>query len=264
MNFLSPRPSTDLSPEITRSSPKELFQRNDDDDQAMYNSEERRDIFEALRTPIVPDKEFLTRTLPVCELSSMLEIAQSKKGSTEAVSNVMTCAQCVMGKEENRKQNLLHKADKMVRRTLQKGYNRLDKELRECREILDNKTKEVVVLTQRLKTKEDAETVGTNGAQSPEIVEEIVKTAGDFMKCECYNIKVKGMVKLLKHQQTAYFTCNMCNENKWVGLSIEHLNIHQKNTHKVRVTKQKCDPCQLVFLDAMAKNVHKLKEHNHS
>ena len=64
------------------------------------------------------------------------------------------------------------------------------------------------------------------------------------------------MVKLLKHHQTAHFTCTMCPGEKWVGLSNEHLNIHQKHTHKVRVTKQKCEKCKLVFPDAMA------KEHN--
>ena len=117
-------------------------------------------------------------------------------------------------------------------------------------------------MTQRLKSRKEAEAVRSSEPESPEIVEEVVETAGDYKKCECCGIKVKGMVKLLKHQQNAHFTCTMCPEDwKWIGLSIEHLNIHQKNTHKVRVTKQKCDKCKLTFPDAMAKNVHNLKEH---
>ena len=80
MNFLSPRPSTEANPEIALSSPKELFQEiEDEDDQDLYNSEERRDIIEALKVPIVPDSDFLRRTLPAGDLSNLLEMAQSKK-----------------------------------------------------------------------------------------------------------------------------------------------------------------------------------------
>ena len=75
---------------------------------------------------------------------------QNQEPQTKAFTNVMTCAQCMMGKEENGKQNRLHKGDKMARRTPQKGYNRLEKELSN---MLNDKTNVVAVLTQRPKTK---------------------------------------------------------------------------------------------------------------
>ena len=98
--------------------------------------------------------------------------------------------------------------------------------------------------------------------QPAEIVEEPVKTAGDWQACDMCTCKFKGMTKLIAHQQTAHLTCNMCPKSiKWVGLSLEHLKIHHTNTHKIRTESQKCQPCKLKFPDAMAKNVHMLKHH---
>lgn len=47
------------------------------------------------------------------------------------------------------------------------------------------KTKEVVFLTQKLKTKQSAENLTTPGTESDQVVEEAVETAGDFKTCEC-------------------------------------------------------------------------------
>ena len=63
---------------------------------------------------------------------------------------------------------------------LQKGYNRLEKDLIKCRSMLSDKTKEVILLTQRLKSKEAAEEVRSGKLEEPEIVEEAVQTAGDY------------------------------------------------------------------------------------
>ena len=77
------------------------------------------------------------------------------------------------------------------------------------------------------------------------------------------SIKVKGMQKLIKHQQNDHLTCRMCPKSKqWVGLSLKHLKMHQNKTHGVKTTEQKCTPCKKKFPDAMAHNVHMLKEHN--
>ena len=272
VNFLSPQPVKNAAPINLTQLPKALFRASENeegeetDDQDLYNAGERHDMIEALKLPIVPGGDWLKKTLPSGDLQNLLKQVEINEKHQEpqekSSSNHMTCAQCMLGKEENRKQNQLHKADKQARRTLQKGYNRLEQELRECRDMLNDKINEAAVLTQRLKTKEDAEAIKESEPESPDVVEETVKTAGDYKSCECCGVKVKGMVKLLKHQQTEHFTCTMCPEEKWIGLSIDHLNIHQRNTHKVRVTKQKCGQCNLVFPDAMAKNVHRLKVHN--
>ena len=89
---------------------------------------------------------------------------------------------CMLGKEEIRKHALIHKADKQARRTLQKGYNRLEKKFNECRSMLYDKTNKVVVLTQRLKSREreDAEAFRSSESESPEVVKEVVETAGDY------------------------------------------------------------------------------------
>ena len=176
VNFLSPQPVRNASPVGLSTSPKELFTAGE----VLYNASERIELIEALKQPIVPGGNWLRSTLPSGDLDNMLKQADTatkvQEPHTKAYTNVMTCAQCMLGKEENRKQTLLHKADKMARRTLQKGYNRLEQELRECRAMLNVKTNEVVVLTERLKTKEAAEAVGTSEAESPEVVEETVKT----------------------------------------------------------------------------------------
>ena len=78
INFLSPRPPKDSESEVPLLSQRELFQGNNDEDveELLYNSGERPDAIDALKMPIAPDKEILTRTLPAGELSSMLAMAQ--------------------------------------------------------------------------------------------------------------------------------------------------------------------------------------------
>ena len=46
--------------------------------------------------------------------------------------------------------------------------------------MLNNKTKEVVVLAQTLKIKEDTQACRSSESESPEVVEEVVQTSGDF------------------------------------------------------------------------------------
>ena len=266
VNFLSPQPTKNSEPINLTKSPKALFvaNENEEDDEVLYIVVERHDVVEALKLPIIPGGDWLKSTLPSGDLDKMLNQVHSHKQvedpQTRKSPNVLTCAQCMLGKEEIRKQTLLHKADKQAKRTLQKEYKKLETELSECRMMLNDKTKEVVVLAQRLKTKESAQSVKESES---EVVEEVVEKAGDYKTCECCGIKVKGVLKLIKHQQIAHLTCTMCPEEaKWVGLSIDHLKLHHQNTHKVRTTKQKCDECKLIFPDAMAKNVHTLKEHS--
>ena len=217
MNFLSPRPSSVLNSEITDSSPKELFQENDsEDDQDLYNSEERREIFEALRVPIVPDKEFLTRTLPAGELSNMLEMVQIQKNSGEASTRAapkkLSCAECLLGQEVNREQSRKHKAAELKQKatekqnkTLQKLYKDSERELERTRENLNMKIRECIEVRTKLATKEQSKEM--KRIDAPEIVEEAVKTAGEWKTCEMCNIKVKGVQKLMKHQKIDHLTC---------------------------------------------------------
>ena len=127
INFLSPRPPKDPESEVPILSQRELFQGNndEDDDELLYNSEERRDAINALRIQIVPDKDFLRRTLPAGELTSMLAMAQINKIPVEAPSKPppkqLTCAECLLGKEVNREQDRKHKdAEKTHKATEQK------------------------------------------------------------------------------------------------------------------------------------------------
>ena len=157
---------------------------------------------------------------------------------------------------------MVHKALKESKRTLRKGFNRLESELKECQDLLDKSNKEVLVLRQKLETKQRSEEL--NSKEPAEIVEELVTTAGDWKTCDMCNTKFKGMVKLIKHQQSSHFTCTMCPKNvSWIALSLEHLKIHQKHSHGIKHSKagQKCNPCKKVFPDAMSLNVHNLKEH---
>ena len=274
VNYLSPQPSKDATSPVILSSQRVLFTDNDEDiadlneavdDQEVVRVAQRHEEIEALRVSIIPDSDFLTRTLPAGQLSDMLTHVPTKNQTSRASDKnappkQMTCAECVLGKEENKKQNLINKADIQAKRTLQKGFNRLTAELKECRSLLEEKTKEVVVLKQTIETKNSSDQLRSNKLN--DIVEEVVKTAGDWQSCESCGVKLKGTQRLLKHQQEKHLTCTMCPENKWVGLSIAHLRIHHQNTHKVKTTNQKCDTCKLVFPDAMAKNVHDLKKHN--
>ena len=180
----------------------------------------------------------------------------------EAAPRLLTCAQCVIGKEENKKQTLLHKAANQANRLLQKEFKKVTVELNECRDLLKEKTKETVVLKTKLESKESSST--TKNSDKVDVIEEAVETAGDFKTCEFCHIKVKGIQRLIKHQQSAHLTCRMCPaETSWIGLSIPYLQIHQKNTHKVRTSNIiSCAPCKLKFPDGMALNVHKLKHHD--
>ena len=136
MNFLSPQPAKIAEPVALPRSPKELIlaSETEEEEEVIYNAGERHDIVEALKFPIVPGGDWLRKTLPSGDLDNMLNQIHGRKQVQEPQakppSNIMTCTRCMLGKEESRKQTLLHKADKQARRTLQKCYNRLEKELK--------------------------------------------------------------------------------------------------------------------------------------
>ena len=152
VNYLSPQPSKDATSPIILSSPRVLFTDSDEDadlceavdDQEIVAVAQRQEEIEALRVSIIPDSDFLARTLPAGQLSDMLKQVQTKDKTFRALEKnaphtKMTFAECVLGKEENKKQNLVNKADKQAKKTLQKGFNRLTAELKECRSLLEEK-----------------------------------------------------------------------------------------------------------------------------
>ena len=77
---------------------------------------ERHEIIEALRMPQFPDGDFLLKTLPAGVLSDMFNTVSNKiKPKDTPVKDApqkMTCAECVLGKEENKKRKLLSLNDK--------------------------------------------------------------------------------------------------------------------------------------------------------
>ena len=99
------------------------------------------------------------------------------------------------------------------------------------------------------------ESVAAAGPENAEVVEEAVETAGDFNICECYRINFKRMLKLIKLQEAKHFTCTICPWNRWVGLCINHLNIHQTNIQYNNNITEMWQLC-LNIPDAMSKNVH--------
>ena len=150
---------------------------------------------------------------------------------------------------------------KQAKSTLKKGFNRLESESKECQDFLAESKNEVMILKHKLETKQSREEL--IATDSNEIVEDPVTTAGNWKSCEMCNIKVKGMQKLIKHQQSSHFTCTMCPNNvSWIGLSMAHLKIHQTSSHGVIHSGPgpKCTPCKLKFPDAMSSNVHNLKK----
>ena len=274
VNFLSPQVDK-VSEVVVLKSPRELFTESDNEediealheaceDQEIFDAAVRADNIEALKVPIVPDGDWLSHTMPSGDLRKMLENVENKKeeASRKAPPKALTCVQCVLGKEENKKQDLLYKGLKQAKATLKKGFNRLESELKECQVLLDESKKEVMILKQKLETKQRREELIPT--EPVEIVEEVVTTAGDWKTCEMCNIKLKGMQKLIKHQQSSHFTCTMCPNNvSWIGLSMAHLKIHHESSHGVKHSGPgpKCTPCKLKFPDAMSLNVHNLKKH---
>ena len=130
VNFLSPQPNKNAEPITLPKSPKELFTTNeseedeDTDEEDLIIAGERHDLMEALKLPIVPGGDWLRKTLPSGSLDEMLKHVHSHKKVQEAppkpTPKILTCAQCMLGKEENRKQALLHKADKMAKKNTTK------------------------------------------------------------------------------------------------------------------------------------------------
>ena len=53
----------------------------------------------------------------------------------------MTCVECVLGKEEKRKQDMLNKADKKAKKTLQKDLQKTDMDIKEGNDLFNEKTK---------------------------------------------------------------------------------------------------------------------------
>ena len=116
VNYLSPQPSKDATPPIVLSSPRELFTESDDDnadlneavdDQEICGVAQRYEQVESLRLPIIPDGDFLTRTLPAGQLSTMLKYVQPNNQTSRASKQIppkkLTCAECLLGKEINTK-----------------------------------------------------------------------------------------------------------------------------------------------------------------
>ena len=117
VNFLSPQ-TNKVSEVETLTSPKELFTESDNDeeeealneaidDHEIYRTAERAAQIEALKVPITPDGEWLSHTMPSGDLNQLLAQAGNQKypqeASKKAPANVLTHAQCVLGKEENKK-----------------------------------------------------------------------------------------------------------------------------------------------------------------
>ena len=166
MNFLSPQ-----APKVAESvplalSPKELFSNENEeedaimqeavDDQDIYSIAERSEQIEALKLPIVPGGDWLRDTLPSGNLDNMLKQVQSRKIAEthdKPPSQKMTCVECVLGKEENRKQDMLNKANKQANKTLQKEFQKKDMELKECRELLHEKNKRSCISHTKTKNK---------------------------------------------------------------------------------------------------------------
>ena len=275
VNFLTPQ-SQKVSEIVVLASPKELFPVADmEEDEAaieeagedvdIYLATKRAEEIEAVKVPIVPDGNWLSNTLPSGDLSTMLMQVNTKTTTKEApekvTQNQLSCVQCLIGKEENKKQNLLNKANNKANRDLRKELANKMNELKECRELLAQRTKEVVDLKSRLETRPTKNYSSSNN--DSDIIEEVVTAAGDFQTCECCDMKLKGMTKLIKHQQSAHFTCQMCSGSKWVGLSLEHLKIHHQHTHGVKSSGIiSCTVCKLKFPDGMSLNVHNFKKHN--
>ena len=283
VDFLSPHRNKDAFSNIDVSSPKELFVDNEEDTDALNEAGDdleiiqtgvRHEQIELLKIPIVPEKGWLTNTMPAGELSKALGQLQNRSQTSEApaasLKKSLTCVECHVGRETNREQDrklksqsIKLKAETKAHKDLQKWYKQQDENLTQCRQLLDNKTKECVVLQKKLETiQQSNELIVTENA---EVVEEVVCSAGDWKTCDMCQIKVKGVLRLIKHQQADHFTCTMCpKSHKWIGLSMDHLKIHQTNTHKVVHSKTlpHCTPCKTKFPDAMSLNVHKLKNHS--
>ena len=285
VNYLSPQPPKDKTSMSVLASKRELFTDSEDenadlnealDDQEVFGVAQRYEEIEALRMPIIPDKDFLTKTLPAGQLSDMLKNVQTQNQTARApeqsAPQKLTCAECLLGKEVNREQERKHKAleethktfvraSEEQHKTTQKLYKKMELELKDTRKVLNIKTKECSDLQNKLGTKPNSKEA--DQIEIAEVVEEPVKSAGDWQTCDMCTCKFKGITKLLAHQQTAHLTCTMCHDSrKWVGLSLEHLKIHHSSSHGIRSEGQKCKPCKMKFPDTMAKNVHMLKYHS--
>ena len=127
----------------------------------------------------------------------------------------LTCAECLLGKEVNREQERKHKtleqthktfvrASEEQQKTTQKLYKILEIELKDTKEKLNAKTKECSALQIRLAKKPNSK--DAKQAQISEVVEEPVKSAGDWQTCDMCTCKFKGITRLLAHQQTAHLT----------------------------------------------------------
>ena len=123
VNYLSPLPSKDATSPVILSSQRELFTDNDEDiadlneavgDQEVVGVAQRQEEIEALRVPIIPDGDFLSRTLPAGQLSTMLRYVQTQNQMSrtpeQSAPKKLTCAECLLGKEINREQERKHKA----------------------------------------------------------------------------------------------------------------------------------------------------------
>ena len=130
VNYLSPQPSKDTNPLTVMPSPRLLFTDNDEDnidlnealdDQEIVSVAQRHEEVEALRVHITPAGDFLTRTLPAGQLSSMLKHAQTNNQISRApeknAPQKLTCAECLLGKEVNREQERKHKTLEQTHKT---------------------------------------------------------------------------------------------------------------------------------------------------
>jgi hypothetical protein len=169
----------------------------------------------------------------------------------ETVRRPLSCVECFVGKEENKRMNCSLKDAKKLKLVAENKLKESTSQLEECRDLLNKLTEENEILKQKLRTEQSIETINSSLATTNNSVEQQIH------KCDKCDYEAKNINELNGHKKFEHLRCMKCHKPFF---SEQHLKSHIDNVHSPAI-KPKCLECKIYFPNTIGYDVHMEKKH---